>query len=405
MSTIKSTTQQSKKIHISSTTILFIIAIIFLATTLRTPLTGVGPIISIIRAELNISNVLAGFLTTIPLLAFALFSPLAPRVSRKFGMEQTLYYSVILLTIGIILRSLGTTSFLIFGTVLIGIAISFGNVLVPSLFKLKYPLHVGLLTGIYTVSMNISAGAALGISNPIASNPSFGWQGALSVSIILTIITLIVWIPLLRGEKVKLTALSSSSSKPQEKKLWKSPLAWAIAISMGLQSLLFYSFTTWLPEILISQGMGAKQAGWMASIMQMAQIPMTFLIPIIAEKLKSQRPIVIFFTLFYIIGLTGLLFKWTDLTVVWMICLGISGGASFGGVVMLFTLRTKTAYEAAQISGFAQSIGYLLAAAGPVLFGFLHDITGSWDSTNVIFIISSLVLLVTAFVSAKDRYL
>lgn len=405
MSTVKTTTHQNKKINISSTTVFFVIAIIFLATTLRTPLTGVGPIISIIRDELNISNVLAGFLTTIPLLAFAVFSPLAPRISRKFGMEQTLFYAVILLTLGIILRSLGTTSFLILGTVLIGIGISFGNVLVPSLFKLKYPLHVGLLTGIYTVSMNISASIALGISNPIASSTSFGWQGALSFSIILTAITLIAWIPLLRGQKVDLTAISGDSTKPAEKKLWKTPLAWAIAISMGLQSLLFYSFTAWLPEILISQGMSAQKAGWMASIMQMSQIPMTFLIPIIAEKLKSQRPIVIFFTLFYLIGLTGLFFKWTDLTVVWMICLGVSGGASFGVVVMLFTLRTKTAYEAAQISGFAQSIGYLLAAVGPVLFGYLHDVTGSWNTSNIIFIIPSMILFVSAYISAKNRYL
>ncbi|RTQ96215.1 CynX/NimT family MFS transporter [Lysinibacillus telephonicus] len=405
MSTVKTTTHQNKKINISSTTVFFVIAIIFLATTLRTPLTGVGPIISIIRDELNISNVLAGFLTTIPLLAFAVFSPLAPRISRKFGMEQTLFYAVILLTLGIILRSLGTTSFLILGTVLIGIGISFGNVLVPSLFKLKYPLHVGLLTGIYTVSMNISASIALGISNPIASSTSFGWQGALSFSIILTAITLIAWIPLLRGQKVDLTAISGDSTKPAEKKLWKTPLAWAIAISMGLQSLLFYSFTAWLPEILISQGMSAQKAGWMASIMQMSQIPMTFLIPIIAEKLKSQRPIVIFFTLFYLIGLTGLFFKWTDLTVVWMICLGVSGGASFGVVVMLFTLRTKTAYEAAQISGFAQSIGYLLAAVGPVLFGYLHDVTGSWNTSNIIFIIASMILFVSAYISAKNRYL
>lgn len=405
MSTVKSTTHQSRKISIRSTTVLFVIAIIFLATTLRTPLTGVGPIISIIREELNISNVLAGFLTTIPLLAFAAFSPLAPRISRKFGMEQTLFYSIILLTIGIIVRSLGSTSFLILGTVLIGIAISFGNVLVPSLFKLKYPLHVGLLTGIYTVSMNISASAALGISNPIASNPSFGWQGALAFSIILTVITLIAWIPLLRGEKVDLTAISSSGTKHEENKLWKSPLAWAIAISMGLQSLLFYSFTAWLPEILISQGITAQQSGWMASIMQMSQIPMTFLIPIIAEKLKTQRPIVFLFTSFYLIGLAGLLFNWTDLNVVWMICLGISGGASFGVVVMFFTLRTKTAYEAAQISGFAQSLGYLLAASGPVLFGYLHDVTGSWHSTIVIFIITSLILFVSSYFSAKNRYL
>lgn len=390
---------------LQTNTILFVVAIIFFASTLRTPLTGVGPIISFIRDSLGISNVLAGFLTTIPLLAFAFVSPFVPRISRKFGMEWTLFYSIILLTIGIILRSVGNTSLLIIGTVLIGVAISFGNVLFPSFFKMKFPFHIGLLTGIYTVSMNISAAVALGISNPIAANSNVGWQGALAGPIVLTLITLITWIPLLRGEKVDLNKISKSDTTKSETKLWKSPLAWAIAVSMGLQSLIFYCSAAWLPEILISQGFSADKAGWMTSVMQMSQIPMTFLIPIIAEKLRSQRPIVILFTSFYILGFFGVFFELTNFTVLWMILIGLGGGASFGTVVMLFTLRTKTAYEAAQISGFAQSIGYLLAAIGPVLFGYLHDMANSWHVPNGLFIIVSIVLCISAYISAKDRYL
>lgn len=406
MTNVKPADDRNRKLQTTTTTtILFVVAIIFFASTLRTPLTGVGPIISFIRDSLGISNVLAGFLTTIPLLAFAIVSPFVPRISRKFGMEWTLFYSIILLTIGIILRSIGSTSLLIIGTVLIGVAISFGNVLFPSFFKMKFPFHIGLLTGIYTVSMNISAAVALGISNPIAANSSFGWQGALAIPIILTLITLITWIPLLRGEKVNLNNISKNNTTKNETKLWKSPLAWAIAVSMGLQSLIFYCSAAWLPEILISQGFSADKAGWMTSVMQMSQIPMTFLIPIIAEKLRTQRPIVILFTSFYIFGFTGVFFELTDFTVLWMILIGLGGGASFGTVVMLFTLRTKTAYAAAQISGFAQSVGYLLAAAGPVLFGYLHDTANSWHVPNGLFIIVAIVLCFSAYFSAKDRYL
>ena len=403
--TTTNASHKSKRLHIPSSALIFVVAIIFLASTLRTPLTGVGPVISSIRDGLGISNVLAGFLTTIPLLAFGVVSPFAPRISRRFGIEKTLFYSIILLTVGIILRSLGTTSMLIFGTFLIGVAISFGNVLVPSFFKIKYPLRIGLLTGIYTVSMNISAAIAVGVSNPIATNTTWGWQGALAVSVILTLITLVTWTPLLRGEKVDLSTISSDTVDKPEIKIWKKPLAWAIAISMGFQSLLFYCSISWLPEILISQGYSADKAGWLTSVMQMSQIPMTFLIPIIAEKLRSQRPLVYMFTILYIIGFAGLMLGLTDFTAVWMICIGLAGGASFGVIMMLFTLRTQTAYEAAQISGFAQSIGYLLAAAGPVLFGFLHDATGSWNSPNVLFIIAAVILFFTAFISAKDRYL
>ncbi|MEK4630216.1 MFS transporter [Solibacillus sp. FSL R7-0682] len=390
---------QNKKLSSNQSILLFIIAIFLFATTLRTPLTVVGPIIEFIRDDLSISNVLAGFLTTIPLLAFAIVSPFAARIARKLGMEWTLFYSVVLLCIGILFRSLGATSTLLIGTVLIGVAIAFGNVLIPSYFKLKYPLHIGLLTGIYSVSMNISAGLAAGFSHPIAS--SVGWEFALGFSLILGLLTLIIWVPILKDSKVEMKFAQTNAPKKQ---MWKSPLAWAIAAAMGFQSLIFYCSSAWLPDIFISQGMNAQRAGWMGSIMQLSQIPLTFIIPIIAGKLQSQRPIVVLFTVFYFIGFTGVLMEWTSLAVLWMVFLGFAGGASFGLVLMFFTLRTETAFEAADLSGFAQSIGYLIAAVGPVLFGFVHDVTNSWTMPIAIFLIVSGLLFVASFISAKKQY-
>ncbi|MEK4128297.1 MFS transporter [Solibacillus sp. FSL W8-0474] len=374
------------------------VAVFLFATTLRTPITVVGPIISFIRDGLGISNVLAGFLTTIPLVAFAIVSPFAPRIARKWGMEWTLFYSVFLLCTGILLRSVGETVLLIGGTILIGIAIAFGNVLIPSYFKWKFPLHIGLLTGVYSVSMNISSGFAAGFSFPIATNA--GWQIALGFSIVLGVLTLIIWIPILRTPKVDLQMSTSQTMKTQ---MWKSPLAWAVAGAMGFQSFLFYCSSAWLPEIFVSQGLDATAAGWMVSVMQFAQIPMTFVIPIIAGKLISQRPIVIFFTICYLIGFTGVWMEWTSLAILWMIFLGFAGGASFGLVLMLFSLRTETAYDAAELSGFAQSIGYLVAAVGPVLFGYVHDLTNSWSMPLLLFILISVLLFFASFISAKNQ--
>ncbi|WP_096549895.1 CynX/NimT family MFS transporter [Ureibacillus thermosphaericus] len=390
-----------KKLHFTFTTFIFFIAIIFFATTVRTPITGVGSIISYIREDLGISNTLAGFLTTIPLLAFAIVSPFAPKISRKFSMEYTLFCSLILLTIGIILRSAGNIPLLIIGTILIGVAISFANVLFPSFFKAKYPYHVGLLMGIYTVSMNISAAASLAFSQPIAEHA--GWQGALGCTVIFGLLTMIAWIPILRSEHVEQGKTEKEAKLGY--RIWKSPLAWAIAIAMGMQSLLFYCSTAWMPEILVSQGFSLDKAGLMASVFQLSQMPMTFFVPILAEKLSSQQPIVYFFTLCYLIGFSGLLFQWTDAILIWMMLLGLAAGASFGLVLMLFTLRTRNAYEASEISGFAQSFGYLIAAVGPVLFGFIQEITGSWTVPNILFIATSIILFVFSFISSKKRYI
>lgn len=400
MTTNEQSTYPSKKINWKGTTLLLVIGVIFLASTLRMPLTVVGPIISFIREDLGISNVLAGFLTTIPLLAFAIVSPFAPVVARKLGLELTLFLSTILLAVGIVLRSLGTTGLLVFGTMIIGVAISFGNVLIPGLLKLKFPYHVGLLMAFFTMSMNLTAGIGAGISYPIA-NAVLGWQGALAIALSLVILTIVIWLPQLKFNKPEPTVVSTKARIP----LWKSPVTWAVTGAMGLQSLLFYTTAAWIPEIYIAQGVAADRAGWMFSIMQISQVPMALVVPIIASKMTSQRPLVLMFTAFYVIGFTGVVMEWTSLAVLWMILLGLAGGASFALAMMFFTLRTRTAFEAADLSGFAQSLGYLLAAVGPILFGYLHDLFGGWDIVGWLFVAVTALLFFCSFRASKNEYI
>lgn len=392
---------RSKKILFTKQTLLLIIGIIFIASTLRSPLTSVGPIIAPIRDSLGMSNVLAGFLTTIPLLAFALISPFAPKLANRFGMEITLFLSLCLITLGIVIRSIGSVPLLLIGTFLIGVAIAFGNVLLPGLLKLSFPLHIGLMTGIYSVSMNISATIASGISVPIVEKTTFGWQGALGIWAILSVLALLLWLPQLKG-RVKMPAKTKEPKEDGKTPLWKSPTAWAVTLFMGLQSLLFYSTSAWMPEMLTSRGMEPAQAGWMLSLLQFSQLPMTFIIPIIAGRVKDQRSIVLGVAALFMIGYGGVLAGSFALTPVWMIAIGIAGGSAFGLSMMFFTLRTNTHMEAAQLSGMAQSYGYLLAAGGPVLFGYLHDLTDSWTSPMIIFIVVVFLLMFSGMVAGKN---
>lgn len=388
----------SRKINWRGKTLILIIGIILMAMTLRLPLTVVGPIIEFIREGLGISNVLAGFLTTIPLLAFALVSPFVPRISRTIGIELSLFISMLLLAAGIALRSVGMTSLLLVGTIIIGVAISFGNVLLPSFFKLKFPFHVGLMMGIYSVAMNVSGGFGAGLSHPIANTTN--WQIALAFPIIIVMIASLVWSPQLRNND----RMQATTTTAPKLKLWRSPLAWAVTLAMGLQSFIFYTTGAWLPAIFVSQGMAADKAGWMVAIMLLAQLPLTFVMPVLADKLKNQRPIVIVLTLLYTIGFVGIALGLTDYTVLWMICIGSAGGSSFSLAMMLFTLRTKTAYAAADLSGFAQSIGYLLAASGPVIFGWLYDQTGNWQLPIYVFLVVVAILFGSGWYAAGNKY-
>lgn len=393
----------NRKLTFTRNSWLLLIGIIFIAFTLRSPLTSVGPLISSIRDSLGISNVLAGFLTTIPLLAFAIISPFAPKLARRFGLELTLFGSLILLTAGIIIRSLGTTPSLLIGTFLLGLAIAFGNVLLPSLIKLSFPLHIGLMTGIYSVSMNLSASISVGISVPVAQT-SIGWEGALGMWAILAFIALLVWLPQLKNKRLASVPAAVTTGKTPSVPLWRSPLAWYITLFMGFQSLLFYTTSAWLPEVLKSQGISADNAGWLVSLLQFSQLPITFVIPILAGKVKDQRMIVGGITALYLLGYGGVLLNITSLAALWMILIGLAGGAAFGLAMMFFTLRTQTPQEAANLSGMAQSFGYALAAIGPVLFGLLHDFTSGWTIPMLILIIASVVVLLSGMNAGKNQF-
>ena len=363
--------------------VMLIIGILFIAANLRAPLTSVGPLVSLIRDNLHISNTLAGTITSLPLFAFALFSPLIPGMARKFGTEVCFFGSVIILTLGILLRSYAGSFSLFLGTAIIGLAISASNVLMPSLIKKEFPNQVGVMTGLYSVSMSIFAALASGISIPLAVNSGLGWAGALKIWAVLSFISIIIWIPQLRkNSKMAVDNMAADTLEEvnktnnideptmKEVSIWKSSLAWQVTIYMGLQSMIFYCIVTWLPSILIQQGMTSSQAGWMLSIMQLALIPTIFFCSILAGHTSSQHSLVMVGSLCIIIGFLGLLlvhgFK---STILWIILLGIGGGFTFSLSMMFFNLRTNNANEAARLSGMAQSIGYLLAAFGPMFFG------------------------------------
>lgn len=424
--------KQEKKIYLYSKKtmpLILIIGISFIAANLRAPLTSVGPLISLIRNNLNISNTLAGMITTLPLFAFALFSPLVPGIARKLGMEVVLFGSVVLLTIGILLRSWSGGFGLFFGTVIIGLSISAGNVLIPSLIKKKFPKQVGVMTGVYSVSMNVFAALASGISIPLAVGLGLGWTGAIQIWAILSFVSVLLWIPQLRRKKQETLPaeeithinietntfelheiiddrITVQKSTDQKVSMWSSALAWQVTLYMGIQAMVFYCMVAWLPDILIGQGMLSGKAGWMLSLMQLALIPMTFVGSVLAGRSASQRVLVTVGSVCVITGLLGLLlFGGSGFVFLWIIILGIGGGFTFSLSMMFFSLRTNTSDEAARLSGMAQSIGYLLAACGPMFFGYMHDITGNWTMPLTILIGFAGVCLLAGLGAARDLHI
>lgn len=395
-STIVEDTQEKKYINW-----LLFIGIILVGANLRAPLTSVGSLIPLIRDDLEISHALAGTITTLPLLAFAFLSPFAPKIAQRIGMERTIFLSLLVLLLGIMSRSLFGTSFLFIGTILIGLAIAFGNVLIPGFIKVNFPFKVGLVMGCYSVCMNIFGALGSGLSVPISSIRGIGWKGSLAVWAVLTCIALLFWVPQIRKKNEHIHTKRTPSQKNGN--IWRSPLAWCITLFMGLQSLIFYTLITWLPDILQLYEYSANAAGWMLFLMQFALIPITFIIPVIAERLKNQKLLGGLTAGFFIIGISGILLGNQSLIPVAVIMIGMASGSAFSLCMMFFSLRTTDGQQAAEMSGMAQSFGYLLAAIGPTLFGALHDITGGWSIPLVMLIGLACIIFIVALAAGKDR--
>lgn len=376
-------------------------SIILLALNMRSPITSVGPITTIIRNDLHISSTAAGALTTIPLLAFAVLSPFASRLARKFGMEVVLFTALLLLTAGLLLRPAGSATGLFSGTVFIGLAIALCNVLLPALVKRSFPHKIGVMTGFYAMSMNLSGALASGFSIPIAASSTFGWRASLGFWIIPACAAILVWLTQWRYIQRPLKAGQRTYKKTPLK---RSALAWKITAFMGIQSLLFYSLVAWLPDMLHEQGLRAESAGWMLSLIQFTQLPFTFIVPVIADRMKNQQLLVLITALFMMAGLSGILFAWTEWIVLWVILIGIAGGFAFSLAVMFFSLRTRTPFEAADLSGMAQSAGYLFAASGPALFGALHDIMNGWAVPLLLLMAAVIGLFAAGMGAGKEGF-
>jgi CP family cyanate transporter-like MFS transporter len=394
--------KQNKK-TVPSSIGLIILGIIVIAANLRAPLTSVGPLVSLIRDDVRISNTLAGLITTVPLLAFALLSPLVPKLGRKYGAERIILIALIFLTVGIVIRSLSGAANLYIGTAILGFAIAVCNVLLPSLIKRDFPNKIGSMTGIYSISMSLFGAVASGISVPLAVNAGLKWQGALGVWGILSFVSVLCWFPQLRNQ-TKQTTTASQQMAGNDVNVWRSPLAWQVTLFMGIQSMVFYVLIAWLPEILKQQGIDSNQSGWYLSIMQLALLPFTFIVPVIAGRMSNQRMLMVITIILLLTGTLGLLYGSSNIILLWIIILGIGGGFAFSLSMMFFGLRTENAHQAAELSGMAQSIGYLLAATGPAFIGFLHDATNSWNLPLFILLGASVLLFFVGIGASRNRF-
>ncbi|MEQ9280758.1 MAG: MFS transporter [Balneola sp.] len=380
--------------------VLLIAGIILIGFNLRPALSGVGPLIAMIREATGLSNSMLGLLTTLPLVAFGVLSTLTPLFTRRFGIEKTLSGALLLLTVGIVLRAFGYIPLLFLGTILLGIAIAFGNVLLPALVKRDFDKRSGFMTSLYSGMMGVGAALAAGLSVPIAESFPGSWKTSLGVWGLFSFLAFLVWVS---QNKFSVPTNSKRSFKKAMKDLGSNALAWNVALFLGLQSIAFYVILAWLPDILISKGFSSSEAGWYLSLSQVPGVLGSVLVPVIAAKKDDQRKYISALILLEALSLIGLWLGTNATVFLWVSGIGFSLGGSFGLALLFIVLRSSDSETATELSGMSQSIGYLLAATGPILIGAVFDITGDWDTALYILFMILFFKLYTGLKAGKAQ--
>ncbi|APV93436.1 CynX/NimT family MFS transporter [Salmonella enterica] len=377
---------------------LLIAGILMIATTLRVTFTGAAPLLETIRSDYGLSTAQTGLLTTLPLLAFALVSPLAAGIARRFGMERSLFAAMLLICAGIALRSLPSATLLFAGTAIIGCGIALGNVLLPGLIKRDFSQHVARLTGAYSLTMGAAAALGSALVVPLALH-GFGWRGALLMLMLFPLLAFLIWLPQWRTTR---SANLSSSRALHERGIWRSPLAWQVTLFLGLNSLIYYVIIGWLPTILISHGYSEAQAGSLHGLLQLATAAPGLAIPLILHRFNDQRWIAALVSLLCALGAAGLWFV-PGQAVIWTLLFGFGSGATMILGLTFIGLRASSAHQAAALSGMAQSVGYLLAACGPPVMGKLHDASGSWYLPLSGVTVLAIIMAIFGLYAGRDR--
>jgi MFS transporter, CP family, cyanate transporter len=370
------------------------VGIMFVAANLRPAVVAVAPLVDDIKASTGWSNSVTGLLTTLPVLVFGLAAPVAPRLAARFGIERTVFGSLALLVAATALRLMPSPVALFAGSALIGAGIGICNVVLPSLIKRDFAHRSGLMTGFYSMTLSGGAAAAAALTVPINHAVGGDWRMALASWGMFALAAMLVWLPQLRR-------VHRMELRTERVSLWRNRIAWAITVFMGTQSIIFFTFAAWLPAYLIDRGMSPSGAGAVLALGQVVGLVASLIAPIIAGRFRDQRVITGLVLLVCAVGFAGLVGTevWPTF---WVMCVFVGPGASISLALLFMVLRGSSTAQTSQISGMAQSVGYILAAVGPFAIGGLHDVTGSWAIAMTAVALMLIPQAISTAVAAKN---
>jgi CP family cyanate transporter-like MFS transporter len=379
---------------------LVVVGIVVLAFNLRPAAVSVGPVLAEVTAELEMSSTVAGVLTTLPVLAFATFGALAPGLAARLGVHRVTALSLFAVVIGLALRARADSSGAFLALSLVGLAgMATANVLLPSLVKLHFPRRIGLLTSIYTTSLALGLTLSSVLTVPVGEAAGT-WRAGLATWAVTALVAAVPWLLLVRHDR----ALDRAPASITLGQVARTRLGWAMALFFGIQSMQAYAIFGWFAQIYRDAGFSASTAGLLLGVITAVSIPLSFYLPSLVARLHNPAPVVVVLVLLYPVGYAGLVAAPVAGAWLWAVVVG-TATAVFPVALTLIGLRARTSAGTAALSGFTQSVGYLVAALGPFGVGLLHDLTDTWTVPLVALAVLAVPQLVVGLLVSRRRFI
>jgi len=378
---------------------LVVVGVVALAFNLRPAASSVGPVLKEVSRGLHMDAAASGVLTALPVVAFGCFGALAPLAARVVGLHRVTLLSLVALTAGLVARSTvdAEWAFLTLSVLALG-GMAVANVLLPSLIKLHFPDRIGLFTALYTTSLAIGLTSASAFTVPLSD--AFGsWRGGLATWAATAAIAATPWILLLRHD----TAPSEAPRHVSMRQIARTRLGWAMALLFGLQSAQAYTVFGWFAQIYRDAGFSATTAGALLGVVTGISIPLSLILPILAGRTRDQTRLMLLLIVCYPIGYLGLAFFPVGGAWAWALLVGVAASV-FPVVLTLIGLRSRTPEGTAALSGFTQSLGYVIAALGPFGIGVLNEVTDGWTVPLLVLTAMAVATGFFAVIAARPRY-
>ena len=386
---------------------LILLAVVLVSLSMRGAITAVPPIIDELTIDLGITRAAAGLLTSLPVLFFALAAPLAAVLGRRLGPGHAVLVGLVLILVGTLGRVLGEAALLFLGTAVIGLGITIANILVPVVIKRDFAHHASRVTGYFVAAMAIGATLHAALSVPLSD--WLGWRGGLAFwAFLVPFAALGWWLHVTRSERAGRASPAGAAPvapqpRPGDGYVWRIPLAWALALAFGAQSSLFYSMTTWLPSLLVDRaGVSGGTAGLALSIYQITAIPTALTVAALCRLRPSQGWLGVLLAGGWLVAILGFLLA-PGLWLVWSVVGGLAQGGGFTFILTLIVLRGSDENAVRALGAMGQLVGYLIAASGPFIVGWLAETTGGWTAPGAYLIGLAVVLALASLVAGRDE--